>query len=231
MNFSRAQLVHVAAPRPHRALVPHWLAHLGAVGLFPVAVLDSSIIPLAIPGSTDLLLLLLVANHGTPWLLVTTAFCGSLVGGYTTWQLGRRGGEAALRHYMPAQLLGRVVAWVQNHPMLAVFLPAILPPPIPLSPFVLASGALGISRNRFLAVFGTARALRYSLIAWLGVAYGPHVIRLWTEALKTWSTPLLWLFGALLVGGASLGVMKIRTVRRAEARGRLALNGKIVRTN
>ena len=196
-----------------------------------MAVLDSSIIPLPIPGSTDLLLLLLVAHRGLAWLLAATAISGSLVGGYTTWHIGRRGGEAALRHYVPARLLGRVVVWVERHPVLAVFLPAVLPPPIPLSPFVLASGALGVSRARFLVVFGAARALRYALIASLGVAYGRPVVRLWTTTLKTWSVPLLWLFGTLLVAGVCLGIWKARGLRRADAAEALALSEEAVRAD
>ena len=76
----------------HRSLMPHWLTHLGFLGLFSVAVVDSSVIPLPLPGSTDLLLLWLVAHSGDPWLLAPCAIAGSLLGGYTTWQIGRRGG-------------------------------------------------------------------------------------------------------------------------------------------
>jgi membrane protein YqaA with SNARE-associated domain len=144
----------------HGSPVPRWLTHMGAPGLFFVAVVDSSPIPLPIPGSTDLLLLWLVAHDGDPWLLAAMAIAGSLVGGYTTWGIGRKGGEAALHRYVPARLLGRVVKWVERHHILAVFLPAVLPPPIPLSPFLLASGALGVSRGRFLAIYGAARTLR-----------------------------------------------------------------------
>ncbi len=57
------------APGIHSALVPQWLTHLGALGLFFVAVIDSSVIPLPLPGSTDLLLLFMVAHSGNPWLL------------------------------------------------------------------------------------------------------------------------------------------------------------------
>jgi len=231
LTNSAAQPAHSAAARPHAPLVPHWLAQLGPAGLFCVAVLDSSIIPLPIPGSTDLLLLLLVAHHGIPWLLAATAVSGSLAGGYTTWHLGRRGGEAALRRYVPARLLGQIVVWVEHHPVLAVFLPAVLPPPIPLSPFVLASGALGVTRSRFLAVFGTARTLRYGLIAWLGVAYGRPVVRMWTAALKTWSVPLLWLFGTLLVSGMCMGVWKVRGLRRTDAAEALALSADAARAS
>ena len=54
--------------------MPHWLIHLGAVGVFAVSLLDASIIPLPVPGSTDLLMLLLAANQGNPWLLAGAAF-------------------------------------------------------------------------------------------------------------------------------------------------------------
>jgi len=209
-------------PRLRRPLMPHWLTHLGALGLFSVAVVDSSVIPLPLPGSTDLLLLWLVAHSGNPWLLAPCAIAGSILGGYTTWHTGRRGGEAALRRYVPARLLGRIVTWVERHPVLAVFLPALLPPPIPLLPFALASGALGVSRRRFLAVYGAARCLRYSFIAWLGVAYGRRIVRLWSGTLQRWSTPLLCVFVGLLALGIGFGIWKIRGLRQIEAAEELA---------
>ena len=209
-------------PRLHPSLMPHWLTHLGALGLFSVAVVDSSVIPLPLPGSTDLLLLWLVAHSGNPWLLASCAIAGSILGGYTTWHIGRRGGEAALRNYVPARLLGRVVLWVERHPLLAVFLPAVLPPPIPLLPFALASGALGVSRRRFLGVYGAARCLRYSFIAWLGVAYGRRIVRMWSGTLQRWSTPLLCVFVGLLAVGIGFGIWKIRGLRQIEAAENLA---------
>jgi len=207
----------------HRSLMPYWLTHLGALGLFSVAIVDSSPIPLPLPGSTDLLLLWLVAYGGDPWLLAALAIAGSLVGGYSTWNLGRRGGEVALRRYVPARLLGRVVGWVERHRILAVFLPALLPPPIPLLPFALASGALGVSRRRFLVVYGSARTLRYCLIAWLGVGYGRHAIRLWSGTLQKWSTPLFCVIVSLLVAGTCLGLWKVSRLRKIDTADSLAL--------
>ncbi len=212
------------ASSSQQAPMPPWLTHLGALGLFSVAIIDSSVIPLPLPGSTDLLLLWLVAHSGDPWILAASAIGGSLLGGYTTWQMGRKGGEAALRHHVPARLLGRIVGWVERHPVLAVFLPALLPPPIPLSPFVLASGALGVARNRFLVVFGAARFVRYSLIAWLGVAYGRKVVRIWSGTLESWSGPLLWTFGAMLIAGVIFGIWKLHTQPRSESPINMATN-------
>lgn len=188
---------------------------MGAPGLFLIAIIDSSVIPLPIPGSTDLLLLFLVAHRGNTLLLVASAVAGSILGGYTTWHLGKKGGEAALQRYVPRRHLDRITGWVKHHPILSVSLPAILPPPIPLSPFLLASGALGVARNRFLAVFGTARILRYSLIAWLAATYGRRIVRLWSAELEKWSTPLLYAFAAIVVLGVVYAVWKMRRGSRS----------------
>ena len=219
------------ALRMHSPLVPHWLTHLGVLGLFSVAVIDSSVIPLPLPGSTDLLLLWLVAHSGDPWLLALCAIAGSILGGYTTWHIGRRGGEAALRHYVPVRLLGRIVAWVERHPILAVFLPAVLPPPIPLLPFALASGALGVSRRRFLVVFSAARSLRYSFVAWLGVTYGRKIVRSFAGNLQKWSTPLLCVFVSLLVASVCFGIWKIRGLRKIDAAKKLSSSNEGAHVN
>src|ERR1019366_10528859 len=94
MSVFVRQPIRLPAPSSHQLLAPYWLTHLGALGLFFVAVIDSSVVPLTLPGSTDLLLLLLVAHGGDPWVLAPCAVAGSILGGYTTWHIGRRGGEA-----------------------------------------------------------------------------------------------------------------------------------------
>ena len=206
--------------------MPHWLTNLGPLGLFSVAVIDSSVIPLPLPGSTDLLLLWLVAHSGDPWLLAPCAIAGSLLGGYTTWHVGRKGGEAALRRYVPARLLGRIRGWVERHRILAIFLPAVLPPPIPLLPFALAAGALGVSRRSFVAVYGAARCLRYSFIAWLGVPYGRRIVRMWSGTIEKWSTPLLCVFVSLMIAGVCYGIWKARSLRNTDAAEKLAMHAQ-----
>jgi membrane protein YqaA with SNARE-associated domain len=228
MGLLNQSPTQISASGPHSAVAPYWLTHLGALGLFSVAVIDSSVIPLPLPGSTDLLLLWLVAHSGDPWLLALCAISGSILGGYTTWHIGRRGGEAALRRYVPARLLGRIVRWVERHPILSVFLPAVLPPPIPLLPFALASGALGVSRRRFLVIFGAARSLRYCFIAWLGVTYGRRIVRLWSGSLQKWSTLMLCVFVGLLAAGICFGLVKINSMRKTDAEERLLSQTNVV---
>jgi membrane protein YqaA with SNARE-associated domain len=229
MSVILSQPVHSPAPPVHHTVLPHWLTQLGPLGLFAIAIVDSSPIPLPIPGSTDLLLLWLVAHKGVPWLLVLCAIAGSILGGYTCWHIGHKGGEAALHRHVNARLLRRINFWFEHHPILSVFLPAILPPPIPLSPFLLAAGALGVPRNRFLLVYGVARTLRYSFIAWLGVTYGRHVIRMWSGTIQAWSAPLLWIFGAVVLGGICYGVWKYRSQSKTGGGKRRELKGATTR--
>lgn len=199
--------------------MPHWLIHLGAIGVFAVSLLDSSVIPLPIPGSTDMLVLLLVANRGNPWLLGAAAISGTLIGGYLTWSAGRKGGETMLRRYVPKRFLAPITRWMKRNGMLTVSIAAILPPPIPLLPFLLSAGALGVSRNRFLIGFGLARSARYSLVVWLGVAYGRRVIRAWARYLAGWSDVVIWAFVGLLIAAAIFGIWKYRHDQRRQGQG------------
>jgi membrane protein DedA with SNARE-associated domain len=92
-------------------------------------------------------------------------------------------------------------------------------------PFALAAGALGVSRKRFLAVYGAARTLRYSFIAWLGVIYGRRIVNMWSGAIQKWSTPLLCVFVGLLVVGGCYGIWKVRSLGKAEAAEKLVRRG------
>ena len=58
------QATVAGASSKHATHIPPWLIHLGLPGLFVVSLLDAAIIPLPLPGSTDVLLLLLAAQHG-----------------------------------------------------------------------------------------------------------------------------------------------------------------------
>jgi len=206
-----------AVAQTHHSLMPHWLVHLGALGLFAVAIFDSSPIPLPIPGSTDLLLLLLVAHRGNPFLLAACAIAGSVIGGYLTWKAGYKGGEALLDRSVPKRFRARLEHWAGEHSFMSVFVSAILPPPVPLTPFLLAAGALKVTRNRFLVALSSARVVRYGLIAWAGATYGRKVVRWWTHNLAEWSNVIIWTFVAMLVGGMIYGVWQFRRQKRLES--------------
>jgi membrane protein YqaA with SNARE-associated domain len=196
--------------RPYKPLLPHWLIHFGLVGVFVVSTIDSSIIPLPLPGSTDVLILILAANGGNPWLLSIAAITGTMIGGYLTWKAGQRGGEAMLHRHVPERYLKRISGWVKRKGVFTVGAACLLPPPIPLMPFLLSAGALGMPRDRFLVSFGVGRTLRYGLVAWLGATYGRSMIRTWRLYLAGWSDIILWSFFGLVIGAVAFGVWKYR---------------------
>jgi membrane protein YqaA with SNARE-associated domain len=206
----------------HQAHGLRWLMGFGTMGLFVVSVIDSSIIPLPVPGSTDLLLILLVVHRANPVLAAVAATTGSILGGYLTWASGAKGGEAALHRYLPKRFSRRLSAWVEKSGTVAVTASALLPPPFPLMPVLLAAGALGVSRRRFLVAFSLTRAFRYALVAWLAVTYGRAVVRVFRQYLAGWSTIIMWIYLGLVVAGILYGLWKFRHERRRSAESRPA---------
>ena len=108
----------------------------------------------------------------------------------------------------------RLSAWVERNGTLAVTASALLPPPFPLMPFLLAAGALGVSRRKFLISFSLARTFRYALVAWLAATYGRAMVRAFRHYLSGWSTTLMWVYLGLVVAGILYGVWKFRRQQR-----------------
>lgn len=205
----------MAAAHPARANhstmhTMHWLLSLGWIGLFSVSLIDACPFPLPIPGTTDLLLLILVVRKGSPWVLVPLAVGGAVVGAFTTWSAGKKGGEKALRRYVPERYYDPITNWVRKYGATAVALSAINPPPVPLMPFLAAAGALGVTRERFLAAFTIARTARYALVAWLGVRYGHHMIHWWDQYLARYSSAIGWFILALFIAAFAWGIWQWR---------------------
>lgn len=203
--------------KSHGTHVPAWLIHLGIPGLIVVSLLDASPIPLPIPGSADLLLLLLCARpHSHPvWLGISTVVA-SVIGGFLTWKAGKKGGEAMLHHYAPKRMVNLVTRWMGSHGAGTIAVSAVLPPPIPLMPLLLGAGALGASWRQFLIAFTLARGARYGLVAWIGVTYGPRVLHWWGQY-SQYSVPILLAFFGLLVAGILFGIWQYRRQRKSWA--------------
>lgn len=202
-------MIFAATPRHHRLISP-WLLHFGALGVFGVALVDSSPVPLPVPGSTDVLILLLGARGGLPWLLALAGVLGSLIGGVLTWKTGQKGGEAMLERYVSKRYRAHIKRWVREHGIRTVALAALLPPPIPLLPFLLAAGALGVTRRQLFIALGAARSLRYGIEAALAIIYGRRILHWANKYLAGWSNVILYTFLGLVAAGILFGIWKYR---------------------
>jgi membrane protein YqaA with SNARE-associated domain len=175
----------------------------GLIGLFLVSTVDSSFVPLPIPGLTDIMLVLYAAQHEDPFLLVAIATLGSALGGWFSWRVGQSGGMAFIEKRTPPRVFKSVCGWMESHAILAVAVPAILPPPMPLSPFVLAAGALKMSLRKFMIAFTASRLLRHTLAVLIGIRYGKHVLHLWFKFSDKYGEQILIAIWALIA--VSLG--------------------------
>ncbi len=196
----------------------HMLAvamRFGLVGLLLVSMVDSSFIPLPIPGVTDIMLVLYAADHGNPILLVALATVGSALGGFFSHAVGQAGGMAFLEKHVSKRLLGRVTYWVEHHSIIAIALPAILPPPMPLSPFVLVAGAVHMSRRRFMVAFTSSRLLRHTVACWLGIRYGTQVLGLWSRFSTRWAVTILIVFWSITLLFTGIGIWRLVQTSRS----------------
>jgi membrane protein YqaA with SNARE-associated domain len=152
-----------------------WLVHLGALGFLPLGLIDSSIIPL--PGSMDVLTIILAARLPELWFYyAVAATIGSVLGAFVTYRLARKGGEKTLEERLSAKSMKRVVNLFERWGFAAIAIPAVLPPPMPLVPFVLAAGAMQYSVKKFLLAMALGRIVRYSILGYLAARYGRKLL-------------------------------------------------------
>jgi membrane protein YqaA with SNARE-associated domain len=169
---------------------------LGGPGLFAVAALDSSFISL--PQINDLLVVLMVTQNKALMLYYAAmATLGSVVGCYVIYYLAGKGGEAFLKKRTRAGALERTLALYRRHGLLALMIPALLPPPAPFKLFVLGAGLAGVRPLPFVTAIAVARGARYVALGVLAIYFGDAAL----ELMRTRGREVaLWLVAAILLG-------------------------------
>jgi membrane protein YqaA with SNARE-associated domain len=188
-----------------------WLVHLGGPGLILLGVIDNSPIPL--PGSMDVATILLAAHHRNLWVYYAMmATAGAVFGGYLTYRMARKGGKETLEKRFSKRKTARVYAIFERWGLAAVAIPAILPPPFPIVPMLLAAGAMQYSTRKFLAALAVGRGIRYTILAYLGAHYGRHIVRFFAR----YYWPVLFVLIAFSVLGALYGLFEYKRRQKAE---------------
>src|SRR5580700_9820401 len=190
--------------------VPIWrqLRRLGGPGLVLLGIADNSVIPLT--GSMDVLTIWLAARHREPWpYYALMATLGAVIGGYITYALARKGGKEAMERKLSKKRAAQFSKAFARWGFAAVAIPAVLPPPFPFVPFLLAAGAMQYSRKKFLAALTLGRGIRYTIGAWLGFHYGRHILRFFSRYDKLAIAILI----VLAVIGAILSLIQYRAYK------------------
>jgi membrane protein YqaA with SNARE-associated domain len=173
---------HVIAPLLPAAArsVRRWLFHLGGLGLIPLGILDNSPIPL--PGIMDVATIVLSARQEQMWLYYAfMATAGSIIGGFISYRLVRKGGKEALERRFSRRTVDKVCGIFERWGFAAIAIPALLPPPVPMVPFVFAAGAMQYPARKFLAALTLGRTSRYMILAYLAARYGRQIIAFITK--------------------------------------------------
>jgi membrane protein YqaA with SNARE-associated domain len=146
------------------------LVTFGPFGLFTVALLDSTFVPL--PSSADALLILLSAAKPR-WMILYAflATAGSALGCWILYYVSRRAGSRALSKFSPAKQQ-RVKNWIDRYDALAVAVACLLPPPFPFKLFVITSGVFRFNFTRFIIAIICGRAFRFLLVGYFAVRFG-----------------------------------------------------------
>ncbi len=174
-----------------------------------LGVADNSVIPLT--GSMDVLTIWLAARHHEPWpYYAVMATLGAVIGGYITYALARKGGKEAMERKLSKKRAAQVSKAFARWGFFAVAVPALMPPPFPFVPFLLAAGAMQYSPKKFLGALSLGRGVRYSIAAGLGYLYGRHILRFFNQYYK----PAVAILVGLAVLGAVLSIIQYLRLRK-----------------
>jgi membrane protein YqaA with SNARE-associated domain len=153
-----------------------WLKAFGPLGLFGISLVDSAGIPL--PGGPDAVMIWLSAN--TPGLMpvyALAATAGSAIGCTLLYLVARRAGVAALKRVTPEKR-DRIENLLGRYDLIAVMVPAVLPPPFPFKPFVLCAGVFRLKTWRFITAIFIGRSVRFLIEGWLAIRFGEDAGRI-----------------------------------------------------
>jgi membrane protein YqaA with SNARE-associated domain len=141
------------------------------------------------------------------------AAAGSVIGCLLLYTIVRRGGQALMRRRFKAEHIARVEQAYARFGVLALAVPALLPPPMPFKIFVATAGVLEYPRWKFVTTIMIARTLRYVVGGTLAVFYGERVI----EFMRRNGTMIVSVAAGLIIAGVAVYVLArhIKTPRKS----------------
>jgi membrane protein YqaA with SNARE-associated domain len=183
------------------------LVAFGPVGVFLLAALDSAGIPL--PAAMDALLILVsVKTPDRAWITACSATVGSLSGNLILFLAARSGGRRWAKG-PDSDKPQKFRKWFRRYGLVTVFVPALLPVPLPLKVFVVSAGVLRTGFAQFFTVILLARVIRYFGEAYLGMKLGE-------EGAKTFLKGNAWTMVGITLGLVLILYLAVRLHERRQ---------------
>lgn len=154
-----------------------WLHRLGGPGLLLLGIADNLPIGSSPAGSVDVFLIVLSAHQPHWWAYYALmATVGEVLGGYLTYRLSEKGGQQMFEKKIRKDRAEKLYKAFDQHGFMTVFGGAILPPPFPFTPVLMAAGVMQYPRKKFVTALTAGRAIRFFVAAFLARAYGQRMI-------------------------------------------------------
>jgi membrane protein YqaA with SNARE-associated domain len=201
-----------SAPKSKSHGVTSMFFHLGALGLFFVAIIDSS--PLPTFGGPDILTAILAGQQRNPWYeYAAFATAGSVIGAYLTFRIARTAGSAYLHSKFGSRKVDSMLQLFKKWGTGALVASTAIPFPFPTSLFFASAGASNYRVGKFLTVVTICRGARYTLIAIIADHYGRHFIRVLRHPVQYWGWLLV--FAAVILAVIMAGIVMNRRLAAA----------------
>jgi hypothetical protein len=184
-----------------------WVAaavfHLGGVGVLIVGIVDSSF--LTVPVANDLLVIALSSAH--PYRMPYYAFMAALgsVIGCATVDVITRKTEEGIEHVFSGPRIKFVERQVRKRAGWALAVSAIMPPPFPFTPVVVAAAASHYPQKKLFAVIGGARFLRFAGEGALAIWFGGQILSVVKSPAVEYT---IIAFIIIAVGGSAFSILR-----------------------
>ena len=174
------------------------LKPLGIWGILGFAAVDAALLGMPL----DAIVAGYVWSNPQRLLLYSAlAAAGSALGSLVIYVIGYKGGEVLLVKRIGEKRFNKIRASFERHEFLALMLPSMLPPPTPFKLFVLSAGVAEMSFGRFLAAIFAGRLLRFVLLSFLVIRFGPGIVSLIGGMVHNhWRYVIAAVAAALLIG-------------------------------
>jgi membrane protein YqaA with SNARE-associated domain len=155
----------------------------------------------------DVFLIVLCADQSEWWPYYTVmATAGSVIGGYVTYRLARGEGQGRLAKRLKRSQMDKVHSAFEKWGFLSIAVPALIPPPFPMTPFLVAAGAAQYRLSRFLIALFLGRGVRYTILAILSALYGRQILTYFSQHTRG----VVWVIIALALLGGAFAFLRFR---------------------
>jgi membrane protein YqaA with SNARE-associated domain len=178
-----------------------WLIALlkpfGAWGLLALCLVDAASIPL--PFMDPLIVSYGVASPAKAVIYCFMAAVGSALGSLVPYYLGRAGGELFLLKRINRERYEQLRDRFERQEFLAIMLPAMCPPPMPVKIFELAAGVFEMRVLSYFLAIAAGKFIRFGVESALVIIYGPAILADFMQLMHRHANRVLGVVGVLAI--------------------------------